>query len=120
VAKTVLTSAIIYAWNGDLRGGFVAAWGARATPDMAWVDGTPQGFNVVGLAEASDDRDVTYGTGREASTARANCASTPWTQAATAFPSFAAMCDDVDEQTIIVCRVVQNVLRKTFGAPATG
>jgi hypothetical protein len=35
--------------------GFVAAQGHAVTPAIAWVDGTPQGVDVVGLTQASDD-----------------------------------------------------------------
>jgi hypothetical protein len=124
--------------------GFVAAQGRAAMPAIAWVDGTPQGVDVVGLTQAGDDMaevvalsgsgaafcvrslvtpagtTVTYGTGTDASAARADCASNPWTDAATSFPPFAALCDDVDDQTIFVCRNVQYLLRKTIGAPAAG
>lgn len=104
----------------------------------------PQQDQVIGLVEATDDHAeivaisgsgaafclrsfatpggavLSYGTGPDASTAKANCSSTPWSETATAFPTFASLCDDVDDQTIFVCRAVQNVLRQILGQQTTG
>jgi len=117
-------------------GGFDAAIGESVAPELAWSDGPAGSELVVGVTIATGDRaqvvaasgsgatfclqatgaTTTYGfvdPGGPAA-ARATCASTPWSPAATRMFDVGALCDGADDQTILICRVVQQLLRKTL------
>jgi hypothetical protein len=131
--------------HGTYRG-FDAAVGEDALPALAWSDGVPSEELVVGVTIASEDRaqlvalsqsgaafcvqavtvpsggnvtDVTYGSSdrKDLAGARADCGSTPFTSAATRMFDVGAMCVGVDDQTILICRAVQKLIRTTLRSP---
>jgi hypothetical protein len=48
------------------------------------------------------------------------CSSTPWTDSVRRIPSFAALCDGADDQSIVLCRAIQKLMRETTSGGASG
>lgn len=127
----------------DTYRGFDAATGETAVPELAWSEratgenlvvavaaatasraqvvaasGSGKVFCVQALADDVGGSTVTYGVGDGLGEARTNCGDTPWTPRATAMFPMETMCDGVVNETIVICRAVQHLLRETLDTPA--
>jgi hypothetical protein len=116
--------------------GFDASLGEALVPSLAWSD-EPAGENlVVRVTTATAERAqllaasasgatfclratgsaLTYGVAPNggASEAIAACGSRPWTSAALRMFDVEAMCNPADDQTILLCRAVQQLIRRVL------
>jgi hypothetical protein len=116
--------------------GFDASMGEALVPSLAWSDHPTGEDLVVRVTATTADRaqllaasasgatfclratggTLTYGVAEHggASEAIAACGSTPWTSAAMRMFDVEAMCDPADDQTILICRAVQQMIRRVL------
>jgi hypothetical protein len=123
--------------NGSYRG-FDAAAGEAAAPRLDWHDGVPSDRLEVGVAEAGTDRArlvirslsgtafclqtlargnssaLTFGSARRGTP---SCVAESWTAPSASVVPIAHMCDGADDQTVVICRAVQHLLRTTLAHP---
>jgi hypothetical protein len=123
--------------------GFSPSVAPDVTRAIGLVNGQPSGVRQVGVTESADDLaevvatsesgtafclrssvspegvSLTYGAGPDLAAARARCSSIAWSASAVRFPPYRTMCQDADDQVLVTCRAVQNMLR-TWSIGLTG
>lgn len=122
--------------QGTFRG-FDAAAGETLTPELAWSDSPTGDMLVVRIARTTattgqvvalsgsgrafcaetTHAGVTYGVARRVALARAACGSEPLDAAALRMIDIDSFCDNADDTAILLCRMVQRLLRETLASP---